>query len=137
MEMGKMRVLFICKHNRFRSKVAEALFKRYNKNKAIREESAGTHLDKKRPYVAKNVKKALKSFGVKKVNSRPRKITKLILARADLIVNVASDVRFKAKGKVIENWKISDTSSHDYPGILKRVSKIDEKVRALVRKLRD
>lgn len=132
----KFIILFICKHNRFRSKVAEALFKKYNKNKAISAESAGTHLDKKRPCVAQNVKRALKRFGVRKVDSKPRKLTKAILKKADLIVIVADNVQLRVKGKRIENWKISDTSSHDYPGILKRVFRIDKKVRVLVRKLK-
>jgi protein-tyrosine-phosphatase len=34
-----MNILFACKHNRLRSKVAEALFRKYNKNKKIKVKS--------------------------------------------------------------------------------------------------
>jgi protein-tyrosine-phosphatase len=134
-----LRVLFICKHNRFRSKVAEALFKKYIKdkikNKSIIAESAGIKLDEKRPYVAPNVKKALKKFGVKKVDNTPRKVTKFQLKRADLIITVANDIKLKIRGKKIVRWKISDVTQKDYNGILKRAKRIDKLVKKLARKL--
>ena len=34
-------ILFVCKYNRFRSRVAEAYFKKINKNKNISVKSAG------------------------------------------------------------------------------------------------
>jgi len=48
-----MKILFVCKHNRFRSKVAEAFFNKLKKNKKIKAESAGLVLDKLRPYIEK------------------------------------------------------------------------------------
>ena len=36
-----MKILFICKYNRFRSRVAAAYFKKINKNSKIKVESAG------------------------------------------------------------------------------------------------
>ncbi len=128
-----MNILFVCKHNRFRSKVAETLFKEYNKNKNIKVESAGTSPD----YipVADNVKKAILEFVMKIINDKPKKITKTMIKRADLIVIVADDVKQKFPGKKVIIWKISDISEDDYMGIFNRVLKIREKVKALVRKL--
>ena len=127
------KVLFICKHNRFRSKVAEALFKRYNKNKKIKAESCGTNLD----YipVAKNVVKALKEFGVNKVNRHPRKINNKLINNSDLIIIVANNVSrgiFKKFRKKIIVWKISDTSQDNYKGILKRVKLIEKRIKKLI-----
>ena len=38
-----MKILFVCKYNRFRSKVAEAMFNFYNSNKKNEAKSAGTN----------------------------------------------------------------------------------------------
>ncbi len=135
-----MRILFICRHNRFRSKVAEALFKKYNKNKKIKAESCGVGLD----YipVAKNVIKALKEFGIKKVNRKPKNFNKKLMNKSDLIVIVANNISKKEikekgiKGKKILIWKISDTKQDDYKGILKRTRLIEKKVKSLIRSLK-
>lgn len=132
-----MKILFICKHNRFRSKVAEALFKKYNKNKKIKAGSCGTNLDY--ILVAKNVVKVLKIFGVKRVNRYPRKISKKLINDSDLIVIVANNINkniFKKYKKKIIVWKISDTSQDDYSGILKRARLIEKKVNNLIKGLK-
>ena len=36
-----MNILFVCRYNRFRSRTAEAYFKKINKNKKIKVKSAG------------------------------------------------------------------------------------------------
>jgi protein-tyrosine-phosphatase len=134
-----MKVLFICKHNRFRSKVAEVLFNKYTENKNWEAESAGIQLDPKRKGVALNVRKVLKKiFNINKINNVSRKLTKKMIKKADLIVNVADNVKLPKnliKGKKVLHWKITDTSQEDYLGILKRVFLIKKKVRKLVRGL--
>jgi protein-tyrosine-phosphatase len=132
-----MRVLFICKHNRFRSKVAEALFKKYNKNKQIKAESAGIDLDY--ILVAENVIEALKEFGINKVNRKPRKISKELINNSDLIVIVANNINknmFKNYKKKIIVWKISDTNQDNYKGILKRTKLIEKRIKNLVSMLK-
>jgi len=128
-----MKILFVCKHNRFRSKVAEVLFKKYNKR--IKVKSAGTCLD----YipVSENVVKALKEFGVKRINRKPKKITKGMISDSDLIVIVADNVSRKEipGNKKIIRWKISDVSQEDYEGILKIIKLIDIKIGKLMRDL--
>jgi protein-tyrosine-phosphatase len=140
-----MKILFICKHNRFRSKVAEALFnnlikKQRNKdNKKITAFSRGVSLDKQRMYVAVNVKKALRRFGVGRVDNMPRKLTKKDIKIADLIIVSADNVKLSRKlikGKKIIYWNIKDTSQSNYTGILARVKIIRKKVWGLIRSLR-
>ena len=58
-----MRILFVCKHNKFRSKVAETIFNKLNKNQGTEAESAGFTLDELRPHVEKNVVKIMKEKG--------------------------------------------------------------------------
>ena len=40
-KMNKKKILFVCKHNVFRSRTAEVLFNKYNKNKKYSANSAG------------------------------------------------------------------------------------------------
>jgi len=132
-----MKILFVCKHNRFRSKVAEAFFKKYNKNNKIKAKSCGIGLD----YipVAENVIKVLKIFGVKRVNRHPEKINNELINKSDLIVIVANNINkniFKKYKKKIIVWKISDTSQDNYPGILRRTRIIKKKVKSLIKSLK-
>jgi len=141
MSKKRINILFICRHNRFRSKVAEALFKKYNKNKKIKAESCGIGLD----YipVAKNVINVLKEFGVRKVNRHPRRINNKLVNKSDLIVIVANNISKKeikekiyTKGKKIIVWKISDTTQDDYKGILRRVKLIEKRIKKLIKSLK-
>jgi protein-tyrosine-phosphatase len=104
-----MKILFVCRHNRFRSKVAEAYFKKTNKNKRIKLVSAG--IFKGRP-----VDKRIISIG-KKLGINISKITNGLKEKSmktiDLIVIVADDVPaslFRDKVKKIIVWKIKDTA---------------------------
>ena len=125
-----MNILFICKHNRFRSKISEAVFNKLNNNKKIKVDSAAIKPD----YipVAENVQKALKEIGVRRANKHPKKVTKEMLNWADIIVIAADNVNIKIKGKKIIKWSISDTDQVDYKGILKRAKTIEKRVKNLI-----
>ncbi len=125
-----MRVLFICKHNRFRSKIAEALFKKYNKNKKIKVESCAVNPDYIR--VAESVVNVLKKFGVRGVNRHPKKINKRMIDKADLIVIVADNIKRKFKGKKVIVWKISDVRQGEIKEILKRAKLIEKRIKRLI-----
>jgi protein-tyrosine-phosphatase len=133
------QVLFVCAHNRFRSKVAEYLLKKYTRqnNPDISIESAGTRPDYQ--PVASNVIKALKEFGVKTVNVNSRKINQKLIDGSDLIIIVANNVKKRELGdlkhKRVLRWKISDTNQENCLGILTRVKNIDKKVKNLVKNL--
>ena len=140
-----MNILFICKHNRFRSKVAEALFKKYNKNKNIKVKSAGVDLD----YlpVARSVINMLRGFGIREIDRNPHKLTKKLIEWSDLIVIAANNV---SKNKIeyqikkidderkrkIVKWIIYDTKQNNLDRILEISEGIDKKVRKLVRRLK-
>ena len=130
-----MKILFVCKHNRFRSKVAEAFFNKLNTNQDWKAESAGEVFnDKETP---ENVIKVLKEFKVEVNHKKPRQINQNLIEKFDLIIVVADNVDLsdKVNGKKLVVWKISDTPEEDVKGILKRVEKIEHKVKELLRNL--
>ena len=129
-----MNILFVCKYNRFRSKVAEAIFLALNKNKKIKVRSRGTILDKLKPYVARSVIKIMKKKGYK-VEGKPKKISKKDISWSDLIIIVADNVRLKSRNVVY--WKISDVSQEDIRGIKERVNKIEKRIKKLVLNLNE
>ncbi len=131
----KMKVLFVCRHNRFRSKVAEALFNNYNKNKRNEAQSRGVKRDL--PYVAPLVKKILKEYGIDKVDNTPKFIDDKIINWADKIVVAADNVSAELfKDKDVEIWKVQDCDQDDEEGIRLRVKHIDERVKELVKRLK-
>ncbi|MEK6860092.1 MAG: low molecular weight phosphatase family protein [Nanoarchaeota archaeon] len=133
-----MKILFICKHNRFRSKVAEAIFNKLNKNRKIKAESAGILIDELHLYVAESVIKIMKEKGYD-IGGIPRKVDSSLINNYDLLVIVANNVNpefFKEsfKGKIIW-WKIKDCSALDINGIRKRINEIEKRVKKLIREL--
>ena len=82
-------ILFICKHNRFRSKIAETFFNKSNKNKNYIAESAGLlpghyPLDKLQVNIARE-------FGLR-LKGKPRPITTDSLKKANIFVIAANDI---------------------------------------------
>lgn len=127
------RILFVCKYNRFRSKVSEEMFKELNKDKNIEVGSAASESD----YipVAKNVQKVLQELGYKPANPTPKKLTQELIDWADLIIVAADNVKVKTDKKIIY-WKISDTSQDDYKGILERAKDIEKRIKKLITMLK-
>ena len=133
--MGKMNILFICRHNRFRSKVAEAIFNKLNRNKSIKAESAGIIKD---IPASKNVRKVMKDKRMKLKSIISRRFNEGIIRRTDIIVIVADNVSkgiFRKFRKKIIVWKISDVSQSDVKGIRKRVGMIEKRVAGLIKNL--
>lgn len=143
----KKNILFICKHNIFRSRVGEEFFKKFNKNKKYRVDSAGIikwnkrDLNTNEGYLAE--KNVMKEIGVNfKVKSKS--LSSSLLKKTDIVIIVADDVYpslFKNTafdGKVIA-WKIPDIKSKDKnkEEIAHRTVKlIENKVRKFVKKLK-
>ncbi len=137
-----MNILFVCKHNRFRSKVAEALFRHYYKKDDVKTKSAGLIVDVMKPYINRNVVLVMKDKGISMRDDGAKKIDDFILKWADKIIITADNVApemFKGKefmkGKPIEFWDISDTSESDVKGIAVRVNLIERKVLDLIKEL--
>jgi protein arginine phosphatase len=103
-----LRVLFICKHNALRSRIAEAHLKKINKNIDVK--SAGIISGGK---TSKDEDRVLKNNGFvfkKKFNvvSRP------VIMWADIIIIVANDIpkkifQWKPEKKDIRVWKVKDS----------------------------
>jgi len=141
--MRKRNILFICKHNLFRSKVAETYFNEINKDKTIKAKSAGIikgNLLNKDHKNAFNLEKAIaKRF---KINIK-NKITGSsisLLKKQDLIILVADDVPkilFNNREYIrkVISWRIKD---YDFSGeenisqvimqIMKKVNKLNKQL---------
>ena len=129
-----MKILFVCKHNRFRSKVAETIFNKLNKNTKIKAESAGL---KKSRLVSKNVKNFLKEKGFKLTNINSRKINQELVKKFDLIIIVADNVNKKTLekfNKKIIIWKIPDTDNRNIKEVKDIIKKIESKINKFVKR---
>lgn len=132
-----MNILFVCKYNRFRSRVAERYFNQINKNKNLKAFSRGVvkgdyPLDRMEVGVAKE-------YGID-ISGRPRGLEMGFLKKMDLIVIVADNVPKEVfyttfKGRVIL-WRIRDIEHGDGKDLIERKTKrIMGKVRKLLRKV--
>lgn len=137
-----MNLLFVCKHNRFRSKVAEALFRYHYKGDKIATKSAGLAIDVMHPYVSRNVLSFLRGKGISLRDEGAKKLDDFVLKWADKIVIVADNVSpdmFRGaefiRGKPIIFWNIQDVSESDVPGIKKRINEIEKRVLELIESL--
>ena len=110
-----MNILFVCKYNAFRSKVAEAYFKKINKNRNIKVKSRGIIGKSK---ISPQQKKKCKELGIT-IKGKSKGLTMDMLKWADLIIITANDVpknifmyNKKYPRKVII-WKIKDVFNSD------------------------
>ena len=131
-------ILFVCKHNRFRSIFAEAFFKKYNQNKGISVKSAGPI---RGSPISKEVKTLAKKYGLK-TKKAPKGLSSSLMVWTDVIIIVADDVpkslfsKSRKQGKKIISFKIPDTESNKLEEMEKIVKMIDGKVKKLTENLR-
>ena len=132
-----MKILFVCKYNRFRSQVAETIFNSLNKNSKIESESLGLTLDPVRPFIAKEVISLMKEKGYN-LKGKPTKATKELVKKYNLIVIVADNLGEEffpeIKTKRIK-WKISDCPIQDIKLTKKIINQIENKVKELIKTL--
>lgn len=135
-----MNLLFVCKHNRFRSKVAEALFRHHYKGDNVSTKSAGLIASLMHPYIPRNVVQILKRRGISIRDDGARRIEPFLLKWADNIIIVANDLEismFKDRdfihGKKVFVWPITDCSENDMRGIEWRINEIEKNVIDLVK----
>jgi len=133
-------ILFVCRHNRFKSKFAESYFKKINRNPKILARSAGIFpgaypLDKIEVETSKK-------FGVE-LKGYPKPVTTRLLRWNDLIILITNDIKNpyeifnygKYKNK-FEVWGIEDNNYNSkekvgniYKQIIKRVSKLNKELK--------
>jgi len=134
-----MRVLFICKHNRFRSKVAEVFFKFYVKKKKLIHRAGSRGIKKDIPS-ALTVVNIMRERGMEIRNKTSKKIEKKDVGWADKIVIVANNVLKKDLEKIVGRvdkkiivWKIRDTDQNNIKEIKKIINNIEKRVREFVK----
>jgi protein-tyrosine-phosphatase len=138
-----VKILFVCKYNRFRSKVAEIYLKKVNKTKGVLVRSRGI-IEVNKPLDSaerKRNKYLKKQFGFV-LYGKSLSVDVKSLLWADRIIIVADDIpavlfnSTKWRDK-IEVWKVPDEKADNIRNINKSVGIIIKKVDALVKKLSD
>lgn len=140
-----MNILFICKHNLFRSKIAEAYFNKINKNPYIKAESAGAikgdQLTKEQKKVLNLQYKTAKEFGLD-IKDKPKSLSTSLLFKQDLIIITANDIGKKLfnNKKYVKNliiWKIKDVGYLNQKNMRKTINKIIRKIDILNNSLKN
>lgn len=139
-----MNILFVCKHNIFRSKVAEAYFNKINKNKKIKASSAGIIPGRKlvsdQEKVVRSQTLVAKKLGINIVRN-PKGTSVGLLKKQDLIILVSNDIPIKIFNnkdyiKKIIQWKIPDVLENNPNAMEKTIRLIIQKVNKLVNDLK-
>ena len=143
-----MNILFVCKHNVFRSKIAEAYFKKINKNKNIKADSAGIiipgELDETQKKLIKFQRGLAKNLGLN-IEKTSKQMSLSLLRKQDMIIVAADnlpaklfrDMYTKPNLKIIQ-WKIADAKGdkNDKLLIKESIEKIMRNVDKLVEELK-
>jgi len=133
----KMNILFICRYNRFRSRIALVYFNKINKNKNIKAKSVG--LIKGQPLNLFTIGIA-KGFGLD-IRGKIQGLSSKLMAWQDVTVIVADDVppqvfdKNKKYGKKVIVWRIKDVSGTNILGIKKIIKSIMNRVDILNKQL--
>ena len=135
-----MKILFICKYNVFRSKVAEAYFNKINKNKNITAFSRGFIMG---GFLDKTQKKIAKKFGLKiKQKQNPVNLKELI--KADKIIVVGKDIpgimfdyQLIPLKKKVKIWEIKDEQKQNSKKVEMIIKKIIKKTDELNQELKN
>jgi len=135
--INKMGILFVCKYNRFRSRVAESYFNKVNKNISV--SSAGIFIGRS---ISPRMKAEVKKYGII-ISGTPRAISSKLLSETDMVIIVADDVPkslFKFNGKYpqrVIKWSIKDSRSSDKLAVDITVRKIINNIDSLNNKLKE
>ena len=135
--MKTKNILFVCKHNIFRSRTAETYFKQINKNKNIKATSAGIFIGAKQ---SSNQLKAVKEEKVTPI-SKPKAMSTDLLRKQDLIIIVANDIpksifNNKDYAKNVILWKIPDVLNDNKKECHKTIQLIKKRVEKLIEDLK-
>jgi len=130
------RIIFICKHNVFRSRIAETLFNRLNKNLQFKAKSAGIIIGQ---HPNKNQADVIKKRGIE-IKGNPAGLSIKLLDQQDIVILVANDVPpsiFPKKyTKKLIVWKIPDVTNGDKREIDRVIRLIEKGVKDLIKKLK-
>ena len=130
------QILFVCKHNRYRSQIAQAYFNLTNKNKNYHAQSAGIFVGNP---IGKTVKQETKKLGII-LNGKPKPLFEKDFTKWEQVIIVADNVPLKLfrskRFKKITQWDIPDTKEDNIPEIQKGIKAIIKKVDSLIKTLK-
>ncbi len=124
----KKMILFVCRGNRYRSRIAEEIFNR-NAPKNFVAESAGITYQK---YNDRATPKVLSEICIEMSRRRPRKLTKQMLKVASKII-VFDGVEIPSRQT--EVWPIEDCHAGDINCIRSGRKRIEKLVNSLIKSL--
>lgn len=135
-----MKLLFVCKYNAFRSRVAEEYFKKTDIGRKVMAISRGIIMGQDSDSVQREISKSL--LGVDIGKRKPLPLTYQDMRDSDFIIVVADDIPrivfnypLPSIQKKIVMWKIKDEQDSDKENIRRIVLKIKRKVDELNKKL--
>jgi protein-tyrosine-phosphatase len=119
-----MNILFICKYNRFRSKIAEAYFNTKKNSHKVYAKSAG--LVSGIP-ISNNIFQEAKRFGLN-ITGKPKGLTHQLLMWSDKIIIISDKIPKSILEEEIINdkkeviiWKIRDAKNSNRSEIIKSI----------------
>ncbi len=134
------KIIFICKYNAFRSRVAERYFNKLNKNKDYVGISRGFIMggapDEKQFRVSRNMLGVNINFKSKSVDLKELIDADKIIIVAKDIPNVMFDYWLVPLKKKIIRWDIKDEQRQNEKNIKKIIFKIQKRVEKLVEDLK-
>jgi arsenate reductase (thioredoxin) len=126
------RVLFVCLHNAGRSQMSRALFERFADGRH-QAESAGT---KPGDRVHPEVVAAMHELGVDVSGERPKRLTREMAERADVVVTMGcGDECPYIPGKRYLDWELPDPKGRPIEEVREVREEIERRVRGLVKEL--
>lgn len=132
-----MNILFICKYNAFRSRIAEEYFRKINRNPNIKTASRGIIMGGNSDSDQQGIAKKL--LGINIAKRKPMPLTLQELIKADKIIVVANDVPeiiFNYQNAPLQKklviWKIKDEQKRNKNNIKNIALQIKDKVEELV-----
>jgi len=132
-----MNILFVCKWNRFRSKSAEAIFEKLNKNPEFKAKSGGLFPG---VPVSEDIIKAGKNIGIN-ISKNQQCLSHKLLMWSDYIIIVADCVPKSIFKEVIKNddkkvlhWKLKDVIGTDIKKREKIMLQIEDRLKIFLKK---
>ncbi|MBU0760570.1 MAG: hypothetical protein KJ600_06455 [Nanoarchaeota archaeon] len=128
-----MNILFVCRYNRFRSVLAEGLFRKHNKKHKVKSAGliVGSPIDANTKQIAKDLKI--------KIKKNPEPLSSKLFGWQDLIIIVADNVplevfRKQQNVKRLKLWEIKDTNNDNERKPI--ANKIEKKIRGLIEEIK-
>ncbi len=137
----KMKILFVCKYNAFRSRIAEEYFRKVNRNKNVKIMGSrgfimGGDSDREQRKIAKQL------LGVNLAKRKPLPLSLQEMIKADKIIVVANDVpmvifdyKLVPLKRKVAIWRIRDEQRMNKKNIKRIVLEIKRRVDELNKKM--